>query len=382
MNIVVVGGVGSGKSTVTANLGLALRGDCAVDGVDRMVRQIHLTPEAYFDDVEQVLWAEMTAGRSRDELRAAVFAYPELREHLEKMTSPAVLEQIRELKQKHHSFKVLEFPLFFEKASYQMSDEFDIIIVVDAPEEVRISRCLKRGWSMTTIGQVISTQANSAQRSMRIENIVKRNPKTLIFEVNTNCPEEQTICDVHEIANRIKQAQLKRVQDTRTKVGVIGGTFDPITKGHEHVIQEAQRLMDYVIVAVAKNPTKKTVFSDSERRTMLLRSIAGMLNPTRVILMETPHDELLASWASKQGAEFLIRGIRTSTDWEYEQQIQFVQNRIAPHMSMVHILTPRDLLEVSSTLIRNSMHLRDWELVIKGYVSEGVLDIIREKIRA
>jgi pantetheine-phosphate adenylyltransferase len=184
---------------------------------------------------------------------------------------------------------------------------------------------------------------------------------------------------VYEIANYLKQTQLNRTRTIKTKIGVFGGSFDPITLGHEHVVKEAVKLMDYVIIAIALNPTKKHRFTQEGRRRMVLSAIANLnTDRSKVILLEVPENELLASWAYKLGANTLFRGIRTGTDLENEQTIQFVQNKVAPNMSMVHILPPRDLLEVSSSLIRNSLHLRDWELIVNGYVSRGVFNYIEE----
>src|SRR5574343_380805 len=378
MKIVVVGGVGSGKSTVTAALGCALAGSSVIDSVDRMVRQIHLTPHEYFDSVEQVRWAELIKGRTPAELRDEVFSNTHLRNELEKMTSPHVLAQIRELNGQDKPFKILEFRLFFEKATDSMVAEFDVLIFVDAPEAVRRKRCLARGWSDDTVQRVMSIQADEYQRAERIKHFRGVNPKLKIIDISTWCSINGTEAQVYEAANQLKIDRYEKVRDICTKVGVIGGTFDPITVGHEHLVQEALKTMDYVIISLAVNPTKKTMFSINQRKVMLNATVAQMRGGSRVLVMETPYEELLASWAARQGAKFMFRGIRTSTDWEYEQQIQFVQNRIAPDMSMVYVLTPRDLLEVSSTLVRNSLHLREWELVVKGYVNPAVMKFIME----
>jgi pantetheine-phosphate adenylyltransferase len=374
MKIVVVGGVGSGKSTVSGLIYQALgMSEASIEDVDSMVRDIYAFPEDYFDGAQLERWKEILAGGP---LRDRIFQDPTLRKEVEDLTSPHVYKKLET--GTGYDFRIIEFPLFFEKSTIQSAAKYDVIVRVTAPEALRRKRCADRGWSKESIDGVFKAQASDEDRDNFIFKLRDVHPNVHVITIDSSFPFDQMVEQVLMQVNHLKKLKMESVRTDGTKIGVLGGSFDPITKGHEHVIKEALRLMDYVVIAIAKNPGKKYMFTDFQRAKMITLALKDLTDHgARVFVQIVPDDELLASWANDFGANTLFRGIRTGTDLEYEQTIQFVQNKVAPSMSMVHILPPRDLLEVSSSLIRNSLHLRQWESIVHGYVSEGVFNFIR-----
>lgn len=375
MKIVVVGGVGSGKSTVSKNVYAALgSADASLEDVDQMVRDIYAFPEDYFEGPQLERWHEILAGGP---LRDRIFTDPVLRKEVEDLTIPHVQRKLAT--GTGYDFRVIEFPLFFEKSTIESAAQYDVIIHVQASAYTRRKRCAERGWSNEVINGVFAAQATDDQRLSFIEKLQEHKPDAHIVEIDGEKSFDDMIDQVLFQVNYLKKIKMQSLMTGGTKIGVLGGSFDPITKGHEHVISEALKLMDYVVVALAVNPGKSYRFTEYQRSLMILNALRATTHEgARVILQLVPENEMLASWAHKFGATTLFRGIRTGTDLEYEQTIQFVQNKVAPDLSMVHILPPRELLEVSSSLIRNSLHLREWESIVRGYVSEGVFKFIKE----
>ncbi|MEK7801916.1 MAG: adenylyltransferase/cytidyltransferase family protein, partial [Pseudomonadota bacterium] len=93
------------------------------------------------------------------------------------------------------------------------------------------------------------------------------------------------------------------------RIGIYPGTFDPITKGHLHIINRASRLVDHLVVAVANNNKKGPLFDIEERLEMVKTDISNLPDKGCPITVES-FEELLISYAHKKGATCLFRGLR------------------------------------------------------------------------
>ncbi len=114
------------------------------------------------------------------------------------------------------------------------------------------------------------------------------------------------------------------------------GSFDPITKGHLDVIKRAATLFDELIVAVAFNAHKQTLFPADERVALIEQSVAGETN-----IRVTRFEGLLVNFAREQGATAVVRGLRAISDFEFEFQMALMNRKLEPTIETV-FLTPRE----------------------------------------
>lgn len=162
-------------------------------------------------------------------------------------------------------------------------------------------------------------------------------------------------------------------------VGVVAGSFDPITRGHEWLISEAARLVDRLHVVIGVNPAKKYLFSDDERKRLVQACVADLDmsgTPTTVHFLS---NDLLIQFAVKAGASHLIRGIRDTSDFSYETQMALVNRKIAPQIKTVYMVPPPELSEVSSSTVRRLVGFSGWQDIVKGYVPPCVLQAFEEQ---
>ncbi|MEZ0120699.1 MAG: pantetheine-phosphate adenylyltransferase [Holophagaceae bacterium] len=125
------------------------------------------------------------------------------------------------------------------------------------------------------------------------------------------------------------------------------GSFDPVHLGHLDLIARAEKLVDHLVVAVLHNPTKACSFSVDERMTML-RSMTQHLPHVEV----TSFEGLLVDFAKSQKANFIIRGIRAFSDFEYEFQMALVNRKLATELETIFLMPKEKYSAVSSKLIR------------------------------
>lgn len=120
------------------------------------------------------------------------------------------------------------------------------------------------------------------------------------------------------------------------RCAIYPGSFDPITKGHIDVIQRAAKLFDEVVVAVAFNDQKKTLFTPDERVAMIAEVVNGGSN-VRV----TRFTGLLVDFAREQQAVAVVRGLRAVSDFEFEFQMALMNRKLEPTIETI-FLTPRE----------------------------------------
>ena len=131
------------------------------------------------------------------------------------------------------------------------------------------------------------------------------------------------------------------------KTAIFPGSFDPFTIGHESVITRAMPLFDRIIVAIGTNTTKQAYFSVEQRMQM----IREVFTDTERIKIES-FQGLTVEFCRKKGARYLLRGLRTSSDFEYERAIAQINKRMLPSVESVFLLTTPEHTPVNSTIIR------------------------------
>ena len=153
---------------------------------------------------------------------------------------------------------------------------------------------------------------------------------------------------------------------------VYPGTFDPITNGHEDLIQRASRLFDHVVVGVAHSQAKRPFFSLDERVALAHEVLAPLKN---VSVMG--FSGLLSEFVKEQTATVILRGLRAVSDFEYEFQLAGMNRRLAPGVETL-FLTPSDkYLFLSATIVREIAVLGG---DISAFVHATTAERMREKI--
>ncbi len=140
---------------------------------------------------------------------------------------------------------------------------------------------------------------------------------------------------------------------------VFAGTFDPITIGHENLVSRALSFFDEVIVAIGENPDKKTFFP-IEKRLLFLKTVFDAIKGVRI---ET-YKGLTGDFARMQGAGFLLRGVRSVADFEYESALAEVNKTLFPELETVMLFSTSAFMRVSSSVVRevlqNQADLSAW----------------------
>lgn len=130
-------------------------------------------------------------------------------------------------------------------------------------------------------------------------------------------------------------------------LAVYAGSFDPATLGHLDLIERAAALFDNVIVAIGVHPTKNPLFSADERKTLIV-SIASHI-PNVVV---DSFDGLLIEYCASKNASVIVRGLRVTTDFEYELQIAHANADLRPEIDTIFLPTRTKHGFVSASLVR------------------------------
>ncbi len=130
-------------------------------------------------------------------------------------------------------------------------------------------------------------------------------------------------------------------------IAVFPGSFDPITKGHESIVQRALPLFDSVIVALGSNSTKSYMFHLEKRKKWLEQTFAS--NP-KVKIVE--YSSLTVDLCRKYGARFILRGLRSAADYEYEANIAKMNRLMEPGIETIFMISLPEFSGIHSTIIR------------------------------
>ncbi len=154
-------------------------------------------------------------------------------------------------------------------------------------------------------------------------------------------------------------------------IAVYPGSFDPITNGHLDLIQRGLKIFDHIIVAVATNRFKQSLFTIEERIEMVRISLAGTPN----VSIDT-FNGLLVEYATRQNARAILRGLRAVTDFEYEFQLSLMNRRLEPEIETVFLMTGLRWIFLSSSILKEAaVHGGN----IEGMVPEIVYKKLKEK---
>ena len=165
--------------------------------------------------------------------------------------------------------------------------------------------------------------------------------------------------------------------------GIVAGSFDPITHGHTWLIREACNLLERLYVVVGINPSKKYYFSSEQRRHLVEATLKSSLSEEQFAKVEVVYleNDLLINFATSIGADYIVRGIRNSEDFNYESQLRLVNRKINPSVETLFFIPPVELTEVSSSTVKGLVGFNGWEKIVSQYASPEVVSAFRDKKR-
>jgi len=132
------------------------------------------------------------------------------------------------------------------------------------------------------------------------------------------------------------------------KIALFPGSFDPFTIGHESVINRALPLFDEIIIAIGTN-TKKQAYFSVEQRLDMIRTVFRDNPGIKVV----SYSGLTVNFCKECGAQYLLRGLRTAADFEYERAIAQINKAMYPELESVFLLTLPEHTPINSTIIRD-----------------------------
>lgn len=150
--------------------------------------------------------------------------------------------------------------------------------------------------------------------------------------------------------------------------GIYAGSYDPPTNGHMWMIEQGTRLFSQFYVAVGQNSQKEYMFSVDERMEMLEEMCEGFRN-VRIVHFE---NKFLVKFAESIGVDYILRGIRNEKDYTYERGMRYVNSNMNQKIQTLFMMSPRNLVEVSSSLVKGLVGSDDWEQVVREYVPDTV----------
>lgn len=155
-----------------------------------------------------------------------------------------------------------------------------------------------------------------------------------------------------------------------TKITLYPGTFDPITNGHLDLIKRSAAMFDHIIVAVAASPSKKTLFTLEERVDLVKKSIVGLDN-----VSVDGFSGLMVDFAKQKQANLLVRGLRTTMDFEYEFGLTSMYRKLMPELESVFLTPSEEYAFLSSTIVREvALHGGDVQQFVPTVVYQAIIN--------
>jgi len=148
-----------------------------------------------------------------------------------------------------------------------------------------------------------------------------------------------------------------KLKQPQQRTGLYPGTFDPITLGHIDIITRAAKVVDHLVIGVAKNAGKGPLFDTKARVKMVEREVEALKRKGLTNISVKPFDHLLMHFAREIGAVVIIRGLRAASDFEYEIQMAAMNYRMNPKIETIFLTATEGTQFVSSRFVKEIARL-------------------------
>src|ERR1700733_4697767 len=136
------------------------------------------------------------------------------------------------------------------------------------------------------------------------------------------------------------------------RTAIYPGSFDPLTNGHLDVLQRATKLLDRVIVAIAKNESKNPLFTSAERVALIKEAVTNLSN-----VEVDAFDGLLVEYAARQKASAIVRGLRAVSDFEFEFQLALMNRNLNEKIETIFMMPKDSYTFISSRIVKEIARL-------------------------
>jgi len=154
------------------------------------------------------------------------------------------------------------------------------------------------------------------------------------------------------------------------------GSFDPITFGHLDILERAANLFDRIVVTVAVNKEKRSVFSGDERVALINECLDGKKWAENIEVDQ--FTGLLVTHAKKLKAKTLVRGVRQISDFEYEFRMALTNKRLAPEVDTIFLMPDEEFTFISASLVKEIAY---WGGDLSSFVPQNVADALQHKFK-
>lgn len=148
------------------------------------------------------------------------------------------------------------------------------------------------------------------------------------------------------------------------RIAIFPGSFDPFTRGHEALVHEALNLFDRVVIGIGSNSAKNALMTVENRRRLIEDLYAG--NPRVEARIYTG---LTGDFAEAEGACAIIRGVRNTTDFEYERTLEATNHRLYRDITTIMLFTPAPVADISSSTVREIL---SYGRSVKEFLPQGI----------
>src|SRR5690606_28690030 len=156
------------------------------------------------------------------------------------------------------------------------------------------------------------------------------------------------------------------------KTAVFPGSFDPMTNAHVDVVERAKKLFDKIYIAVGVNTTKKGFFSQEERLAIIKETFTPQDGRVEVVAFEG----LTVDFCRRVGARYMVRGMRSAGDFEFENAIAHNNSLWAPDIETLFLVSSSGLSHISSTIVREILTNRG---DVSKLVPQAVMDAVQNR---
>lgn len=320
ISILITGGIGSGKTTVAKYL--SERYGIPVFYSDDEAKRLYDDPK-FLSKVNEIVGGGIITSDGildKKALAEIIFSDETKKQQVEAFVHPLVRENFKLWKEtKISPIVIMESAIALQNGR----EGFDYVVLVDAPESVRLERTMKRDNSSR---EKILSRMNSQKIDRSLVDFIIHNE-----------------FDFKDSADNL----IHKLMNLRENKAVFAGSFDPLTNGHLAVLKKASTIFNKVYLVISKNPEKIRHYTEDKMRAAIEETfkMEGLSNCEVFI-----NSGLTVRFCKKVGAKFLVRGLRNENDFTYEENLAKVNRWFDPGIETVYLRADDEI--ISSTFVR------------------------------